>query len=64
MKKIFIIFLVTLINVAKSQNVGINNNNPTTTLDVDGDIRVRSLETASSFNISDNFVLSQTTTIS
>ena len=60
MKKIFIIFLVTLINVAKSQNVGINNNNPTTTLDVNGDIRVRSLETASSFNISDNFVLSDT----
>ena len=60
MKKIFIIFLVTLINVAKSQNVGINNNNPTTTLDVNGDIRVRSLETASSFNISDNFVLSNT----
>lgn len=60
MKKIFIIFLVTFINVAKSQNVGINNNNPTTTLDVDGDIRVRSLETASSFNINDNFVLSDT----
>ena len=60
MKKIFIIFLVILINVAKSQNVGINNNNPTTTLDVNGDIRVRSLETASSFNISDNFVLSDT----
>lgn len=58
MKITFIIILVTMINFVKSQYIGINKTNPTVALDVNGDIRVRSLETESSFNINDNFVLS------
>ena len=60
MKKIVILLFVSIFNFGKSQYVGVNNQNPNVALDVKGDLRVRSLETASSFSLSDNFVLSDT----
>ena len=60
MKKLILIFSIIIFNLGKSQYVGVNNQNPNVALDVKGDIRVRSLETASTFSTSDNFVLSDT----
>ena len=60
MKKIVILLFLSIFNFGKSQYVGVNNQNPNVALDVKGDLRVRSLETASSFSLSDNFVLSDT----
>lgn len=60
MKKIVILLFVSIFNFGKSQYVGVNNQNPNVALDVKGDLRVRSLETASSFSLSDNSVLSDT----
>lgn len=60
MKKILILLAISIFYFGKSQYVGVNNANPQAAIDVNGDIRVRSLETASTFSTSDNFVLSDT----
>lgn len=60
MKKVFIIIVLSIFNLGTAQFIGVNNVNPKVALDVNGDIRVRSLETSSSFSTSDNFVLSDT----
>ncbi|GGP06112.1 hypothetical protein GCM10010992_25030 [Cloacibacterium rupense] len=57
MKKFLTLVLIAIFFAVKAQYIGINNQNPTAALDVNGDIRVRSLETSSSFSIYDNFVL-------